>query len=153
MFDRRTGPAGPCIRALGALGAIALLGLPAQAQARIDLAGAWAFETAPETSDNCVISGRAQLAPTRRADRFNVRMQVMQRCDIGADIHTEQDCVATRTEQDVLIDCRLITAPETPYLPDNFTLRLRSPSLMEGNLVSGWIAPAVWRRDGDAYVS
>lgn len=134
--------------------AAALLGaMSAQAEQSVNLAGVWGFETAPESSENCVISGRAQVTPTSNANRFNVRMRVLQHCDVSEDVHTERECTATRTGQDVTIDCRLLAEPSTPYLPDNFTLEIRSPALMEGHLVSGWIAPAAWRREGEAFVS
>ncbi len=135
--------------------ALAALAFSADAQPRANLAGVWGFETAPEDSEaRCVISGRAQLTASREPNRYDVRMQVLQHCEaFFEDVRTEQICTATANGPRLSVDCRLVTEPDTPYLPDNFQLVIRNGALMEGSLVSGWTAPAVWRRDGDAYVS
>jgi len=148
-----------------ALLAILLIATPALAQPRAphrqppppNLAGVWGFETAPEPTWGCVISGRAQLRPTNRRGEYDVQMQAVQRCEreYREEVRTEQTCTARAAPgAQLFLDCRLNDAPEDyEYLPDNFVLTVRNGALMEGRLVSGWIANATWRRDGDAYTS
>lgn len=142
------------MRWLASLCVLGLVAVSAAAQPRsANLAGIWAFETAPTAEAGCVISGRAHLTPTEPG-RYDVRMQVLQHCEeVFDDVHTEQTCTARVEGAHFALDCRLITAPDTPYLPDNFSLAIRNAGLMEGHLISGWTASAVWRRDGDAFVS
>lgn len=154
------------MRALvNALLALLLLATPALAQPRTphrqppppNLAGVWGFETAPEPTWGCVISGRAQVRATSRRGEYDVRMQAVQRCEreYREEVRTEQTCIGRYLAGgQFFLDCRLNEAPEDyEYLPDNFHLTVRSNTLMEGRLISGWIANASWRRDGDSYTS
>jgi len=153
------------MRALAnALLALLLFAAPALAQPRTprahqppNLSGVWGFETAPETTWGCVISGRAQLRATSRRGEYDVRMQAVQRCEreYRDEVRTAQTCTARLTAgTQLFVECRLNAPPEGyEYLPDNFVLTVRNGALMEGRLVSGWVANASWRRDGDSYTS
>lgn len=134
---------------------MAALAAPAQAQpAAPNITGVWGFETESATDWRCVISGRAQVRAAAR-NRYDIQMQAVQHCEAFADqdVRTEQTCTATQELSRLTLDCRLITQTEQEYLPDNFTLEIKSGALMEGLLVSGWVARAQWRRDGDALTS
>lgn len=143
---------------------IAFVATPAFAQPRTphrqppppNLAGVWGFETAPEGAWGCVISGRAQLRATSRRGEYDVRMQAVQRCEreYRDEVRTEQTCTARVAAMQISMECRLNEEPEGyEYLPDNFVLTIRNGALMEGQLISGWVANASWRRDADAYTS
>jgi hypothetical protein len=131
----------------------ALLAAPALAQPNT-LAGVWTFSTAPSGEAACTISGRAVLTAQRARNRHSVRMQVVQHCTVNDDVLTEQACEAVQTGAKLEIDCRIVEGPPPDeYLPDNFSLDIRTNDLMQGQLRSGWNAPALWRRGVDGAIS
>jgi CxxC motif-containing protein len=116
------------------------------------LAGAWTFATSKGPS-GCTISGNALLRDVG-GGTYQVALHAFQRCPDGAEYRAEEICTAKRKADVVAIACAL-KHPVPDYAPDEFALKVHSPSLMRGRLFDRWIwdAPVVWRKAGDGLVS
>jgi hypothetical protein len=143
--------------AIGLLAAAAATS--AEAQRRIDPAailGVWRFET--ERYDigqdgGCRMSGTMTIAAGRTANAYVCRFTATETCAWG-EWSAEQTCTAERQGDRLDITSTIVrlSPPNISYAPDNWSLTIRSPDLMVGELRSADIAGVQFRR-GPAIIS
>lgn len=136
--------------------ALATLGGVAAAQPKreaANIAGGWRFETAPYDGGACRMTGAMTIARGPGANDFICTFIATEKCN-GAEWSAEQSCTARRTGDKLEITSAIVrlTPPHTSYVPDNWSLTIRSSDLMVGELRSADIAGVQFRR-GPALVS
>lgn len=139
-----------------ALLAITLVSGVAVAQpkrAPANIAGAWRFETAPYDGGACRMTGSMTIVQSRTGGDYTCTFIATERCNWG-EWSAEQSCTAKRTGEKLEITSTIVrlSPPGTSYAPDNWSLTIRSPDLMVGELRSADIAGVEFRR-GPALVS
>jgi hypothetical protein len=136
------------------LAGIAVCGAAAaQPKGEASIAGAWRFETSRYQSGACQMTGSMTIARARGANAYTCAFIATERCRWG-EWSAEQRCTAQRTGDRLEIASTIVrlTPPGTSYLPDNWSLTIRSSDLMVGELRSADIAGVQFRR-GPALVS
>jgi hypothetical protein len=121
--------------------------------APVDIAGAWRFETAPYDGGACRMTGTMTIVRGRGANAYTCTFIATESCRWGQ-WSAEQRCTAQRDGARVDIASTIVrlTPPGTSYVPDNWSLTIRSSDLMVGELRSADIAGVEFRR-GPALVS
>ncbi|MAK60673.1 MAG: hypothetical protein CMK09_06815 [Ponticaulis sp.] len=116
---------------------------PAQA----DISGEWAFEA--NTNDECSFTGLALLTRTDDPDRFECELTALQVCNVET-WQVRQSCSAVRLGDQLIIDSTIeefIQGRDIgAYMPDDFTLKIKSGDHMRGVLRSWGQHIAEFRR-------
>ncbi len=147
-----------CALAVGLASTLAAL-TPAKAQdSAIDpqsLTGVWRFQTEVEYNLACVMSGEMVItADENQPGVYTCEFEAFEDCERGQVFRAQQVCTASLDSGTLEIASEVIQVEPTPpegstYLPDNFSLNVRSSRLMEGVL---WFAttrtPARFERPG-----
>lgn len=118
-----------------------------------DIAGTWRFETAPYDGGVCRMTGTMTIARGAGANGYTCTFIATETCS-GRSWSAEQRCTAQRNGAGLEIASTIVrvTPPNTSYVPDNWSLTIRSADLMVGELRSADIADVQFRR-GPALVS
>lgn len=141
------------IRTLSLLPALALLALPASAQASEplppNLSGLWNFEA--HVQPICTFTGQARLIPQDDPASFDCELTARQDCPaVDVTYTVEQTCTATIEDGVLSVRSTIVNflegEPTQSYLPDHFELRIEDESTLDGVLLGSGAYPAIWRR-------
>lgn len=115
--------------------------------AKADISGQWAFEA--NTNDECSFTGLALLMPTENPNRFECELTALQVCNVET-WQVRQSCTAVRLGDQLIIDSEIeefIQGEDSgAYMPDDFTLKIKSGDHMRGVLRSWGQHIAEFRR-------
>lgn len=119
-----------------------------------DILGSWSFQTNPYRSGQCVMTGTMRVAPHEEEGRYNCEITAVEMCSMWGRSVVRQSCEIRRFGDQVSIRSSIEEMLETKfeglvYVPDNFTLTVRSADHMFGALVSAVTAPVQFRRTRD----
>ncbi|MAP94997.1 MAG: hypothetical protein CMK07_08615 [Ponticaulis sp.] len=112
-----------------------------------DLSGEWSFIA--NTGDDCSFTGLALLLPTDSPDQFSCELTALQVCTTET-WQVRQSCSARRLGDQLVINSEIeefVQGEATgAYLPDNFSLKIKSADFMKGVLLSWGSHIAEFRR-------
>tara|TARA_B100001179_G_scaffold230792_1_gene219186 strand:+ start:1357 stop:1812 length:456 start_codon:yes stop_codon:yes gene_type:complete len=133
------------------------LALPVNAEQKMpsapeaaDISGEWGFTA--NTNDDCSFTGTALLTRTSDPNRFGCELTALQMCT-SETWQVRQSCSAVRLDDQLIINSEieefLQGEPNQGYLPDNFSLKIKSSDFMKGVLLSWGRHSAEFRRTED----
>lgn len=119
--------------------ALALLALPGPAMATSELLGVWDIEITGGSANGDV----GVISIYEQDGRLVADLEYH---DADARVTATEFCEVRERAVFISITCTVITPISPDYYPDNFNVRLVSPSRMEGKLHSATGGPAVFTR-------
>lgn len=119
-----------------------------------DVLGTWSFQTKPYRNGQCMMTGTMHLAPHPDPGRYVCELTAVEMCSMWGRSVVRQSCQASRFGNQISIRSEIEEMLESKieglvYVPDNFTLTVKSADRMFGALVSAVTAPAEFRRATD----